>query len=79
MSHLGKRSPRFCKLVNPSNLGNWRRNGGDESRWGPRLTATPSSSPASDHAGNYNYANAALEPNAALPVQTAAQEPVLHV
>lgn len=35
MSHLSKRSPRFCKVVNPSNLGNSRQNRGGESRWGP--------------------------------------------
>lgn len=46
---------------------------------GPRLTVTLSSSQASDHTGNYNYANAALEPNAAVPVQTAGLKLVLHV
>lgn len=46
---------------------------------GPRLTVAPSSSQASDHTGNYNYANAALEPNAGVPGQTTGRKLVLHV
>lgn len=37
------------------------------------------SSRASDHTGNYNDANAALEPEAAALMQTSGLKPVVHV